>query len=267
MSYVHGYHARERQRLQDQAGALVELLHARHHVPGGQPRARGRLRRRRADRDARGRSPGARFISIDVSADSLAAARGSTAGLTTSSSSRRTSSTCRSPRAPSTTSSSASCSSTSPAGRGAARARASAEAGRHDHRHRGRSRSAYFHPDSAAAHDGDPVPGDAAARAGGNALIGRRLYPLLSEAGLRGGARLAADGVRGREPPHLVDGFTRKTFMAMIEGVREPAIAAGLIDADRFDEGIRDLTGRPRAAGLLLHVLQGRRAQSSLSSI
>ena len=27
----------------------------------------------------------------------------------------------------------------------------------------------------------------------------------------------------------------------MIEGVREAAIAAGLIDADRFDQGIRDL--------------------------
>ena len=27
----------------------------------------------------------------------------------------------------------------------------------------------------------------------------------------------------------------------MIEGVREPAIAAGLIDAERFDAGVRDL--------------------------
>lgn len=41
--------------------------------------------------------------------------------------------------------------------------------------------------------------------------------------------------------PGLVDGFTRKTFTAMIEGVRQPALAAGLIDARSFDEGIRDL--------------------------
>jgi hypothetical protein len=41
--------------------------------------------------------------------------------------------------------------------------------------------------------------------------------------------------------PELVDGFTRKTFTAMIEGVREDAIAAGLIDPERFDAGIRDL--------------------------
>jgi hypothetical protein len=41
--------------------------------------------------------------------------------------------------------------------------------------------------------------------------------------------------------PDLVDGFTRRTFTAMIEGVREPALAAGLIDAASFDAGVRDL--------------------------
>jgi hypothetical protein len=41
--------------------------------------------------------------------------------------------------------------------------------------------------------------------------------------------------------PGLVDGFTKKTFTAMIEGVREPALAAGLLDPDSFDAGIRDL--------------------------
>lgn len=39
----------------------------------------------------------------------------------------------------------------------------------------------------------------------------------------------------------LIEGFTRNTFTAMIEGVRHAALAAGLIDADRFDHGIRDL--------------------------
>jgi hypothetical protein len=41
--------------------------------------------------------------------------------------------------------------------------------------------------------------------------------------------------------PHLVDGFTRKTFTAMIEGVRASAIAGGLTDGATFDEGVRDL--------------------------
>ena len=41
--------------------------------------------------------------------------------------------------------------------------------------------------------------------------------------------------------PALVDGFTRKTFTAMIEGVRERALAAGLAEPERFDAGVRDL--------------------------
>ncbi len=41
--------------------------------------------------------------------------------------------------------------------------------------------------------------------------------------------------------PELVDGFTRKTFTSMIEGIREAAFAAGLTDEDAFDKGIRDL--------------------------
>ena len=41
--------------------------------------------------------------------------------------------------------------------------------------------------------------------------------------------------------PDLVDGFTRKTFTAMIEGVRESAIAGGLSDPPSFDAGVQDL--------------------------
>jgi hypothetical protein len=41
--------------------------------------------------------------------------------------------------------------------------------------------------------------------------------------------------------PAFVEGFTKKTFTAMIEGVRESAIGAGLIEGDVFDQGIADL--------------------------
>ena len=39
---------------------------------------------------------------------------------------------------------------------------------------------------------------------------------------------------------HLVEGFTKNTFTAMIKGVRQAAIAADLIDEQTFDQGIRD---------------------------
>jgi len=53
--------------------------------------------------------------------------------------------------------------------------------------------------------------------------------------------------------PNLVDGFTRKTFTAMIEGVREEAIAAGLIHPERFDAGIRDLYRTAEADGVFCY--------------
>ena len=108
--------------------------------------------------------------------------------------------------------------------------------------------SAYFHPDSAAAHDAIECL-VTLQREGGDSEIGRRLYPVLCEAGfedVRVSPRLVyVDDSR----PRLVDGFTRKTFTAMIEGVREPAIARGLISAERFDRGSATSTARPRAAG------------------
>ncbi len=45
--------------------------------------------------------------------------------------------------------------------------------------------------------------------------------------------------------PEMVDGFTKKTFTAMVEGVREAAIAEGLATAEAFDQG----RGRPLSHG------------------
>jgi hypothetical protein len=53
--------------------------------------------------------------------------------------------------------------------------------------------------------------------------------------------------------PQWVDGFTLKTFTAMIEGVRERSIAAGLIDAARFDNGVRDLYRTAEADGVFCY--------------
>jgi ubiquinone/menaquinone biosynthesis C-methylase UbiE len=101
--------------------------------------------------------------------------------------------------------------------------------------------STFFYPESEAAQAAIRCQVELQKRAGGNALIGRELYPLLHKAGFQ------AVGVSPRmvyvdsSKPHLVDGFTRKTFTAMIEGVRESAITAGVTDPNLFDIGIKDL--------------------------
>jgi len=101
--------------------------------------------------------------------------------------------------------------------------------------------SAYFHPDSVAARRAIECQVELQRRGGGDALIGRRLYPLLSEAGYRevrvSPRMVYADGGR----PALQDGFTRKTFTAMVDGVTVPAVAQGLIGREAFAEGVRDL--------------------------
>ena len=109
--------------------------------------------------------------------------------------------------------------------------------------------SAYFHPDSAAAHAAIDCQVQLQADAGGDALIGRRVYPLMVEAGLADVRCRRGWSTWTPRRPDLVDGFTRKTFTAMVEGVREPALEAGLIEAGRFDAGVRDLHRTTEADG------------------
>lgn len=101
--------------------------------------------------------------------------------------------------------------------------------------------SAYFHPDSEAARRAILCQVELQRRAGGNAMIGRELYPLLCDAGYSSvhvSPRMVyVDSSR----PELVDGFTRNTFTAMIEGVRDSAIEAGIIEQQIFEKGVRDL--------------------------
>jgi ubiquinone/menaquinone biosynthesis C-methylase UbiE len=113
--------------------------------------------------------------------------------------------------------------------------------------------SAYFHPWSDVAHQAIRCLIELQRAAGGNAMIGRELYPLLQSSGfadVRVSPRTVyVDGSR----PDLVEGFTRKTFTAMIEGVREAALQAGLVDADVFDAGIEDLYATSGPTGVFCY--------------
>lgn len=101
--------------------------------------------------------------------------------------------------------------------------------------------SVYFHPDSHAARQAIQCQVELQRRAGGNAMIGRELYPLLHGAGY-GSIRVSPRMVYvDSSKPELVEGFTKNTFTAMIEGVRESAIQAGITDPRVFEKGIRDL--------------------------
>jgi SAM-dependent methyltransferase len=254
--YVHGYHPRENERLQDQAGTLVDLLHHDTAYPRGSVVLEAGCGVGAQTITLAQRSPDARFTSVDVSSVSPAEARRRIQGAGLTNVEFRQADIFALPF----------------------------DAGSFDHvfvcfvlEHlsrpiealsilkrllrpggtitviEGDHGSTYFHPDSAAAHAAIQCLVTLQREAGGNALIGRQVYPLLVEAGfdeVRVSPRMVyVDSSR----PDLVDGFTRKTFTAMIENIREPAIAAGLIEPERFDAGIRDLHRTTAADGVFCY--------------
>lgn len=101
--------------------------------------------------------------------------------------------------------------------------------------------SAFFHPDSPRARRTIDCLVEAQARGGGDARIGRRLYPLLVEVGLRDVVVSPRFVYADVSRPAWVDGFTRKTFIAMVAGARAASLRLGLIGEDEWAQGIADL--------------------------
>jgi len=113
--------------------------------------------------------------------------------------------------------------------------------------------SAYFYPQSSHAQKNIQCLVTLQERMGGNALIGREVYPLLADAGfadiLVSPRMVYVDATR----PDLVEGFTRQTFIAMVEGVRDEAIGNDLITGSEWDRGIRDLNLTCRNDGVFCY--------------
>ncbi len=101
--------------------------------------------------------------------------------------------------------------------------------------------SAYFHPENSDARRAIECLVRLQTDSGGDSLIGRRLYPMLVSAGLRDVRVVPKLVYVDASRPDLVEGFTRNTFAAMVEGVRDKALQAGLIDPQTWDRGIAGL--------------------------
>lgn len=101
--------------------------------------------------------------------------------------------------------------------------------------------STYFHPDSKAARQAIQCQVELQKRKGGDADIGRKLYPILVDAGFEQ-VRVSPRQVYVDDSnPAWVEGFTKNTFTAMIEGVAEEAVAEDLISSEEMAAGIADL--------------------------
>jgi DNA-binding transcriptional MerR regulator len=247
--YVHGYQAEENLRLHDQATTLVDLLHdGTAYPPGSHVLEVGCGVGAQTVTLAR-RGPGAHITAIDTSVPSLNEARQRVHAAGIATVTFREANVFDLPHAdaglgPGTFDHVFVCFLLEHLKRPAealVRLRAMLRPGGTITVVEGDHGSTYFHPDSEAARDAIGCQVTLQRHAGGDAMIGRRLFPLLAATGYHEIAvspRLVyADGGH----PALADGFIRKTFTPMIEGVRETAVAAGLIDPARFNQGIRDL--------------------------
>lgn len=242
--YVHGYSARENKRLNDQASTLADLLHSDTTYPPGCSVLEAGCGVGAQTVTLAENSPRARFTSVDLSAESLEAARARTesAGHTNvvflqadifdlpfRNDSFDHVFVCfvlehlRNPED------------------ALAHLKTKLKPGGSLTVIEGDHGSAYFHPDSREAWRTIQCLIDVQTRAGGDSLIGRRLFPLLTTAGFRDAAVSPRMVYVDASKPGLVEGFTKNTFIAMVEGVREQAIGLGLITEAAWEQGISDL--------------------------
>jgi threonine dehydrogenase-like Zn-dependent dehydrogenase len=245
-TYVHGYSAREARRLGEQADALAALLHAGTAYPAGSRVLEAGCGVGAQTVHLAAGSPGARIVAVDRSEASLARARerGRAARLTGVE--WRRAELYELPR---------------PFGEASfdhvfvcfvlehlkdpervlAGLRRVLRPGGTITVIEGDHGSAFFHPDGAYARAAIDCQVRLQAAGGGNALIGRQLQPLLASAGFEGVEVSPRTVYADQTRPAMVEGFTRNTFTAAVEAVREDALNAGITTGADFDRGIAEL--------------------------
>jgi ubiquinone/menaquinone biosynthesis C-methylase UbiE len=243
-TYIHGYDPAENLRLQDQASTLRELLHSGTSYPAGSRVLEAGCGVGAQTITLARKSAGARITSIDISESSLAEAKRKTAEAGLTNVQFQQADIFHLPFEPDSFEHIFVCfvleHLTRPLDalqelKNLLKAGGTITVIEGDHG------SAYFYPDSEKARKAIQCQVELQRRAGGNANMGRELYPLLCKAGY-GSVRVSPRMVYvDSSRPELVEGFTKKTFTAMIEGVRESALKTRIVEAQIFERGIQDL--------------------------
>ena len=113
--------------------------------------------------------------------------------------------------------------------------------------------STYFYPESSGARKTIQCLVDIQAEMGGNSLIGRQLYPLFKKSNYNNVNVSPRMIYVDSSKPVLVEGFTKNTFIAMVKGVKEQAIRSGLMEEADWDQGIRDLNRTTEEDGTFIY--------------
>jgi ubiquinone/menaquinone biosynthesis C-methylase UbiE len=250
--YVHGYSSRENERLHDQAQTLADLLHHdTRYAPGSQVLEAGCGVGAQTVILAQ-TSPQAHFTSIDRSPLSLEAARALVARQGITNVTLRTADIFQLPFAANSFDHIFVCFVLEHLQQPLAalqHLRLVLKPGGTLTVIEGDHGSAYFYPESQAAQRAINCLVEIQARLGGNALIGRQLYPLLKRAGFQTVQVTPRQVYSDASRPAWVEGFTKNTFTAMVAGVEEQALQMGLIDQRTWEQGLADLYATAGAEG------------------
>ncbi len=250
--YVHGYTERESERLYDQAGALVDLLHHDTRYPAGSTVLEAGCGVGAQTRILARNSPDARITSIDISPESIEMARALIEQEGRKNVTFQVADIFHLPfedssfdhifvcfvlehlKNPEIVLSSL---------RRVLKKNGTITVIEGDHG------SAYFYPESKEACQAIDCLVRLQAEAGGDSKIGRQLYPLLVESGYTN-VRVSPRVVYvDSSKPGLAEGFTKRTFTAMVEEVGELVIARKMIDRRIWKKGIADLYRTAEAYG------------------
>ncbi|MFP2994774.1 methyltransferase domain-containing protein [Spongiivirga sp. MCCC 1A20706] len=101
--------------------------------------------------------------------------------------------------------------------------------------------STFFHPDSDDARKAINAQVILQAETGGNANIGRELYPLLSTSDFRSIKVSPRQVYVDDSKPELLESFIKNTFTAMIKGISEEVVSKKRMNQMSFEKGIADL--------------------------
>jgi SAM-dependent methyltransferase len=255
-NYVHGYSVRESERLADQAQTLTELLHHDTQYTAGSRVLEAGCGIGAQTVILAKNSPKARIISVDISEDSLQRAREKVwkEGLTNVTF-------CRGdifslPFGPESFDHIFVCfvlEHLVDPQRALEQLRPLLKDGGTITVIEGDHGSAFFHPEQADARRAIDCLVELQQKMGGNALIGRQLFPLVAGAGFSNvqvSPRMVyADPAR----PALVEGFTRLTFTAMVEGIGPDVLSQGLMSREAWDRGIAALCRTAEADGVFCY--------------
>jgi ubiquinone/menaquinone biosynthesis C-methylase UbiE len=250
--YVHGYSAKESSRLSDQAGTLTKLLHADTHYPPGTRILEAGCGIGAQSLSLCRSSPESTFECMDISRASLVEARRLAVAQGVDNVSFRQGDIYALPYRTESLDHVFVCfvlEHLSNVEKALSEFKRVLKSGGTLTVIEGDHGSYYCHPKSLAADLVVQCLVKLQADAGGDALIGRRLYPLLAQAGYSNVVVSPRMVYVDASRPDLVEGFTRKTFTAMVKGVKDQALTFGLIDERTWDQGIADLNRTARRDG------------------